>query len=109
MMQFTASDGIRLAYDITDFTDPWTEPATLILLHAVIGSSRRFYTIVPPLCRRYRVARMDLRGHGHSDVRLPPKVGAQHLNAATDRTGKGPVRVVNLDLPGAMPRVTTAT
>jgi 3-oxoadipate enol-lactonase len=60
MMQFQASDGIRLAYNITDFTDPWTEPATLILLHAAMGSSRRFYAMVPPLCRRFRVVRLDL-------------------------------------------------
>jgi 3-oxoadipate enol-lactonase len=70
MMQFQASDGIRLAYDITDFSDPWSEPPTLILLHAAMGSSRRFYAMVPPLCRRYRVVRMDLRGHGQSQV--PP-------------------------------------
>jgi pimeloyl-ACP methyl ester carboxylesterase len=68
MMQFHASDGIRLAYDITDFTDPWTTPATLILLHAAMGSSRRFYAMVPPLCRYFRVVRMDLRGHGQSHV-----------------------------------------
>ena len=71
MMQFQASDGIRLAYDITEFTDPWTEPATLILLHAAMGSARRFYGMVPPLCRRYRVVRLDLRGHGQSDVPPP--------------------------------------
>lgn len=70
MIRFQASDDVRLAYDITDFTDPWTEPSTLILLHAAMGSSRRFYAMVPPLCRRYQVVRMDLRGHGQSDV--PP-------------------------------------
>jgi len=70
MMHFQASDGIRLASEITDFTDPWTKPATLILLHAAMGSSRRFYAMVPPLCRHFRVVRLDLRGHGHS--RVPP-------------------------------------
>jgi len=72
MVQFQTSDGgLRLAYDITDFTDPWTEPSTLILLHAAMGSSRRFYAMVPLLCRRYRVVRLDLRGHGKSDVPPP--------------------------------------
>ena len=71
MTQFQASDGIRLAYDITDFTDPWIDPSTLILLHAAMGSSQRFYAMVPPLCRRYRVVRLDLRGHGQSDVPPP--------------------------------------
>ena len=71
MQQFQASDGTTLSYDITDFTDPWTTPSTLILLHAAMGSSRRFYAMVPPLCRRYRVVRLDLRGHGQSDVPPP--------------------------------------
>ena len=70
MKQFQASDGIRLSYDITDFTDPWTAPSTLILLHAAMGSSRRFYAMMPPLSRRYQVVRLDLRGHGQSDI--PP-------------------------------------
>ena len=67
---FIASDGVRLAYTIDDFTDPWTTPATLVLLHAAIGHSRRFYAWVPRLARHYRVVRMDLRGHGASVV--PP-------------------------------------
>ena len=69
-MHFTASDGLRLAYFVDDFTDPWTQPATLLLLHAAMGHSRRFYAWVPPLSRHYRVVRMDLRGHGESQV--PP-------------------------------------
>jgi 3-oxoadipate enol-lactonase len=67
---FTASDGLRLAYFIDDFTDPWTRPATVLLLHAAMGHSRRFYAWVPRLARHYRVVRMDLRGHGASQV--PP-------------------------------------
>lgn len=70
MERFTASDGVRLAYKIDDFTDPWKEPPTLLLLHAAMGSSRRYYAWIPPLCRDYRVIRMDLRGHGASDI--PP-------------------------------------
>lgn len=70
MPHFTASDGLRLAYFIDDFTDPWTRPATLLLLHAAMGHSRRFYAWVPRLARHYRVVRMDLRGHGESQV--PP-------------------------------------
>ena len=69
-MHFTASDGLRLAYFIDDFTDPWTRPATLLLLHAAMGHARRFYAWVPRLSRHYRVVRMDLRGHGESQV--PP-------------------------------------
>jgi pimeloyl-ACP methyl ester carboxylesterase len=67
---FTASDGVRLSYCIDDFTDPWKEAPVLLLLHAAMGSARRYYAWVPPLSRHYRVVRMDLRGHGSSEI--PP-------------------------------------
>lgn len=71
MPQFMqARDGNRIAYTIDDFADPWKSAATLLLLHAAMGSSKRWYAAVPPLCRHYRVVRMDLRGHGESQV--PP-------------------------------------
>ena len=59
-----------LAYYIDDFTDPWKNAPILLLLHAAMGSARRYYAWVPPLSRHYRVVRMDLRGHGSSPV--PP-------------------------------------
>ena len=65
-----ASDGIRLGYCIDDLTDPWKAAPVLLLLHAAMGSARRYYAWVPPLSRHYRVVRMDLRGHGSSQV--PP-------------------------------------
>ena len=68
---FTTSDGLSLAYYIDDFTDPWRQPATLILLHAAMGSARRYFAWVPHLAREYRVVRLDLRGHGSSQV--PPE------------------------------------
>jgi len=67
---FTASDGTRLGYCIDDFTDPWKKAPVLLLLHAAMGSARRYYAWVPPLSRHYRVVRMDLRGHGSSEI--PP-------------------------------------
>jgi pimeloyl-ACP methyl ester carboxylesterase len=67
---FTASDGLRLGYFIDDFTDPWKKPPVLLLLHAAMGSARRYYAWVPALCRHYRVVRTDLRGHGSSEI--PP-------------------------------------
>ncbi len=70
MTSFTASDGALFAYYIDDFTDPWRKAPTLLLLHAAMGSSRRYYAWVPLLSRHYRVVRMDLRGHGGSEV--PP-------------------------------------
>jgi pimeloyl-ACP methyl ester carboxylesterase len=70
VQHFKASDGLQLAYTIDDFTDPWTPAQTLLLLHAAMGHSQRYYAWVPRLSRQYRVVRMDLRGHGASQV--PP-------------------------------------
>jgi len=67
---FKASDGVELAYYVDDFTEPWKGAPILLLLHAAMGSARRYYAWVPPLSRHYRVVRMDLRGHGNSPV--PP-------------------------------------
>ncbi len=70
-LSFTASDGLEIAYYIDDFTDPWTVPTTLVLLHSAMGNSERFYSWVPGLARHFRVVRMDLRGHGRSAVPAP--------------------------------------
>jgi len=83
-VHFTASDGLRLSYFVDDFTDPWTHPATVLLLHAAMGHSRRFYAWVPGLSRHYRVVRMDLRGHGESEVPPPePALSMDRLVADT--------------------------
>jgi 3-oxoadipate enol-lactonase len=68
---FKASDGTQLAYYVNDCTDPWKKAPILLLLHAAMGSARRYYAWVPPLSRHYRVVRMDLRGHGNSPVPSP--------------------------------------
>ena len=68
---FTTNDGLSLAYYIDDFTDPWKAAPTLLLLHAAMGSARRYFAWVPHLARHYRVVRLDLRGHGHSQVPPP--------------------------------------
>jgi 3-oxoadipate enol-lactonase len=67
---FAASDGLRLAYYVDDFTNPWAKAPTVLLLHAAMGSARRYFGWVPHLSRDYRVVRLDLRGHGASEV--PP-------------------------------------
>ena len=79
MENFTASDGIRLAYVIDDHTDPWKPKETLILLHAVLGSSRRFYRWAPTLSRHFRVVRLDMRGHGESEVPDAKRFSFQRL------------------------------
>ena len=71
MKTFVASDGLRLRYHLDDFTDPWRTSETVVLLHAAMGSSVRFYAWVPHLARHFRVVRLDLRGHGQSEIPDP--------------------------------------
>src|SRR5471032_2838454 len=68
MGTFTASDGLRLHYVVDDFTVPWRLSDTVVLLHAAMGSLRRFYAWVPHLARDFRVVRLDQRGHGESGI-----------------------------------------
>jgi len=68
MQRVTVSDGLSIAYRVDDFTDPWTAPDTVFLLHSAMSSSRRMFAMVPHFARRFRVVRMDLRGHGESQV-----------------------------------------
>ena len=68
IQRMTASDGLSIAYCSDDFTDPWKEPESVLLLHSAMSSSRRLYPMVPHFARRFRVVRMDLRGHGESGV-----------------------------------------
>src|SRR5262245_66203745 len=64
MNTFKASDGLEIAYTVDDYSDPWRPADTVILVHAAMGSSVRFYAWVPHLARDFRVARIDMRGHG---------------------------------------------
>jgi pimeloyl-ACP methyl ester carboxylesterase len=79
MQHFVASDGLRIAYARDDFTDPWRPAETLIMVHAAMGSSRRFYAWVPHLARDFRVARIELRGHGVSGMPDSGQLSPQHL------------------------------
>jgi pimeloyl-ACP methyl ester carboxylesterase len=99
MESITTSDGARIAYTIDDYTDPWKTPETLLLLHAAMGSSKRWYAAVPMLSRHYRVVRMDLRGHGESQVPpAEPPLSMERLvedvRALLDDLGCGPVHIV---------------
>ncbi len=74
MQTFTTSDGVKIAYTIDDYADPWKPTNTLVMLHPAMSSSKRFYSLVPGLARHYRVVRLDTRGHGQSEVPGPDTV-----------------------------------
>jgi len=96
---FTTADGLKLAYHVDDFTDPWRTPDTLLLLHAAMGNSRRWFQWVPPLAWRFRVVRLDLRGHGESAIPTPEQpFSLAHLVgdavALLDRLGASQAHIV---------------
>lgn len=47
MNTFVTSDGVRIAYNVDDYTDPWRRPHTVFLLHSAMSSARRMYALVP--------------------------------------------------------------
>ena len=55
-----------LHYEVDDFTDPWTKPETILLLHGNSESGLVWYGWMPHLARRFRVVRPDMRGYGQS-------------------------------------------
>ena len=66
--KFKASDGLGLSFYADDYTDPWRASDTLVMVHAAMGNARRFYAWVPHLARDFRVLRLELRGHGESEI-----------------------------------------
>jgi len=76
---FSASDGLRIAYRLDDYTDPWRAADTVVLVHAAMGSSQRFYAWVPHLAGAFRVVRIDMRGHGDTELPGPDQLSQQRL------------------------------
>ena len=115
MEKFEASDGLTIAYALDDYTDPWKPADTLILVHAAMGSSARFYAWVPHLARDFRVVRIDMRGHGQTDVPGPDQldrerivkdiveladhIGAQRFHVAGSSAGAIVAEKVAIDFP----------
>jgi 3-oxoadipate enol-lactonase len=66
MPSVTIAPGVDLAYQVDDFTDPWSTPETVVLLHGLAESGDAWRAWVPHLGRHYRVIRIDQRGFGRS-------------------------------------------
>ena len=66
LQHFEVEPGVRLAYRVDDFTDPWAPAPTVLMLHGLAESGEAFRAFVPYLARRARVVRLDLRGYGDS-------------------------------------------
>ena len=99
MQTFTNRDGLSIAWQLDSFAAPWSTPDTVLLLHAAMGSSQRWFRWMPRLASRYRVLRMDLRGHGLSQIPPPDQAfSLAHLVGDVlellDREAPGAVHVV---------------
>jgi 3-oxoadipate enol-lactonase len=66
MPTFHSSPDLEMHYRVDDYTDPWTKPETILLLHGNAESSAAWYGWAPLLARSYRVVRADMRGFGAS-------------------------------------------
>jgi 3-oxoadipate enol-lactonase len=63
---FRPAADLDMYYEVDDFTDPWRRAEAILLLHGNAESGDAWYAWVPPLARRYRVVRPDMRGFGRS-------------------------------------------
>src|SRR5580692_9196511 len=66
MPHFHPSPDLDMHYQVDDFTDPWRQPQTILLLHGNAESGLAWYAWMPKLARHYRVVRPDMRGFGGS-------------------------------------------
>jgi pimeloyl-ACP methyl ester carboxylesterase len=66
MPTLRVSPDCELYYVVDDYTDPWREPQTILMMHGNAESGAVWYGWVPHLARRYRVVRPDMRGFGRS-------------------------------------------
>lgn len=66
MPNFRPSADLDMHYQVDDFTDPWRQPRTILMLHGNAESGLAWYAWVPKLARAYRVVRPDMRGFGDS-------------------------------------------
>ncbi len=64
----TLRDGGILAYEVDDFTDPWSTPDTVIMLHGIAEQACIWRPWSPHFSRSHRVVRLDLRGFGQSSA-----------------------------------------
>lgn len=92
-------DGALIACAVDDYTDPWTTPETILLIHGLAESMEAWRAWVPALARRYRVLRMDNRGFGRSspmpeDFAWSLDVLAGDIAAVVNELDAGPVHVV---------------
>lgn len=66
MPTFAPTADLAMHYQVDDFTDPWRQPETVLMLHGNAESGLAWYAWAPRLARHFRVVRPDMRGFGQS-------------------------------------------
>ena len=97
---------LTMHYEHDDYTDPWTSPETILLIHGVADTSKAWFAWVPRLARQFRLIRPDLRGFGQSSVPSPDyewSLGglATDLKGLLDHLGLSSVHVVGQRVGGS--------
>ncbi len=106
--------GVSLAYTLDDYTDPWVDAETIILIHGIAESGEVWHAWVPHLARRYKVIRLDLRGFGDStpmplDYEWSIAALADDLDAFVTRLGLARVHLAGAKLGGLISMKFAAT
>ena len=57
---------LQMHYEVDDFTDPWSKPETILMIHGNAERGQSWYGWVPHLAREFRIVRPDTRGFGQS-------------------------------------------
>ncbi len=107
MPQARIDDSLTLYYEHDDYTDPWTSPETILLIHGVADTSKAWFAWVPRLARRFRLVRPDLRGFGQSSVPSADYAWSlsgfgQDLKGLLDHLGLPAVHVVGQRVGGSV-------
>lgn len=101
----TVASGVELRYRVDDYTDPWTSPESVVMVHGFGESSAVWFGWVPHLAREYRVIRIDQRGFGEStampaDYPWSLDVFIRDLVQVVSLLGNGPVHLVAAKISG---------
>jgi len=113
MAVFRSGPDLDMHYEVDDFTDPWTRPETILLLHGNRESGASWYGWMPRLTRRFRVVRPDTRGFGQStpmprDFPWTLDLLIDDYNRLMDRLGVDRFHLVGAKIGGTIARAFAA-
>jgi pimeloyl-ACP methyl ester carboxylesterase len=61
---FRLSDSVNIEFSDHDFSDPWSDSETILMLHGNAESHEVWFSWIPHLARRFRVICPGMRGFG---------------------------------------------